>query len=145
MIFPGTLNIKFILSFSAFNSNSSFNDSDYTYTLLQDTTHSDDMEIEGIVVDAVKIKIGKEYFDLFYLQRNQVENLQYHSITITEKILPKFGSQIAVHIENQLLFRQVFQLRYEKYEEMGNYVLMQAYRYVQKLDEMQNHLHGEDL
>ncbi len=112
---------------------------------IADSTYADDIEIEGIIVDATQTKIGKDFYDLFYQQWSQVEDLPYHSITIGEKALPQLGSLISVQIEDQLIFRQVVQPRYEKIEEMANYAIQQAYRYVINYDEMQKQLQGEDL
>ena len=112
---------------------------------IADSTQTDDIEIEGIIVDATQTKIGKDFYDLFYQQWSQVEDLPYHSITISEKALPQLGSQISVQIEDQLIFRKVVQPVYEKIEEMAIYALQQAYRYVQNYDEMQKQLQADDL
>jgi curli production assembly/transport component CsgE len=115
------------------------------FYFLQDSTRVDDIEIEGIVVDATQTKIGKDFYDIFYQQWNQVENLPYHSITINEKALPQLGSQITVQIEDQLIFQQIIQPRYEVIEQMANYAVQRAYQYVQNYDDMQKQLQGEDL
>jgi len=112
---------------------------------LQDSTSYDDIEIEGIIVDATQTKIGKDFYDLFYQQWSQVDNLPYQSITISEKALPQLGSQVTVQIEDQLIFQQVIQPRYEVIEQMVSYAVQRAYQYVINYDEMQKQLQGEDL
>jgi curli production assembly/transport component CsgE len=112
---------------------------------LQDSTSYDDIEIEGIIVDATQTKIGKDFYDLFYQQWSQVDNLPYQSITISEKALPQLGSQVTVQIDDQLIFRQVIQPRYEVIEQMASYAVQRAYQYVINYDEMQKQLQGEDL
>ncbi len=112
---------------------------------LQDSTRVDDIEIEGIIVDATQTKIGKDFYDLFYQQWSQVDNLPYQSITISEKALPQLGSQVTVQIEDQLIFQQVIQPRYEVIEQMVSYAVQRAYQYVINYDEMQKQLQGEDL
>jgi curli production assembly/transport component CsgE len=135
--------ITFFISFS--NAASQYVQIGNKFYHLQDSTSADDIEIEGIIVDATQTKIGKDFYDLFYQQWSQVEDLPYHSITISEKALPQLGSQISVQIEDQLIFRQVVQPRYEKIEEMANYAIQQTYQYVINYDEMHKQLQGEDL
>ena len=143
MLLLSAMMIIFFISFSNAATLYVQND-DHSY-YLQDSTSADDIEIEGIIVDATQTKIGKDFYDLFYQQWSQVEDLPYHSITISEKALPQLGSQISVQIEDQLIFRQVVQPRYEKIEEMAIYALQQAYQYVINYDDMQKQLQGEDL
>ncbi len=112
---------------------------------LQDSTSYNDIEIQGIIVDATQTKIGKDFYDLFYQQWSQVENLPYQSITISEKALPQLGSQVTVQIDDQLIFQQVIQPRYEVIEQMVNYAVQRTYQYVINYDEMQKQLQGEDL
>lgn len=112
---------------------------------LQDSTSYNDIEIQGIIVDATQTKIGKDFYDLFYQQWSQVDNLPYQSITISEKALPQLGSQVTVQIDDQLIFQQVIQPRYEVIEQMVNYAVQRTYQYVINYDEMQKQLQGEDL
>lgn len=139
------ISVMMIFFISISNGASQYVQIDDHFYHLQDSTRADDIEIEGIIVDATQTKIGKDFYDLFYQQWSQVEDLPYHSITISEKALPQLGSQISVQIEDQLIFRQIVQPRYEKIEEMAIYALQQAYQYVINYDEMQKQLQGEDL
>ena len=86
--------MTFFISFS--NAASQYVQIGNKFYHLQDSTSADDIEIEGIIVDATQTKIGKDFYDLFYQQWSQVEDLPNHSITISEKALPQLGSQISV-------------------------------------------------
>lgn len=108
-----------------------------------DSTYND-IEVAGIIIDATQTKIGKDFYDLFYQQWNQLEALPKQSITISEKALPQLGSQISVEVEDYLVFQQNIQPRYEIIEQMTEYALQQALLYVQNYDEMQKQLMGED-
>ncbi|MCJ7554707.1 MAG: curli production assembly/transport protein CsgE [Ignavibacteriaceae bacterium] len=105
----------------------------------------DDIEIAGIIIDATQTKIGKDFYDLFYQQWSELEDLPKQSITVSEKALPQLGSQISVQVEDYLIFQQNIQPRYEIIEQMAEYALQQALLYVQNYDEMQKQLMGEDL
>ena len=112
---------------------------------ISDSTGTDDIEIEGIIVDATQTKIGKDFYELFYQLWNQLEELPRQSITITEKALPQLGSQISVEVEDYLVFQQNIQPRIEIIEQMAEYAMQRALLYVQNYDEMQIQLIGEDL
>ena len=137
------ITIIFFISFS--NASSQYSRIENKLCYLQDSTHVNDIEIEGIIVDATQTKIGKDFYDIFYQQWSQVENLPYHSITINEKALPQLGSIISVQVEDRVIFQQFVQPRYEKIEEMANYALQQTYQYIKNYDNMQKQLQGEDL
>ena len=112
---------------------------------LGDSTNTNDIEITGIVIDATQTKIGKDFYDLFYQQLNQYEDVPEQSITISERALPQLGSQISVDVEDQLVFLQYIQPRYEIIEQMVEYAMQQTFLYIQNYDEMQELLSGEDL
>ena len=115
------------------------------YQIADSTQQADDIEIAGIIIDATQTKIGKDFYDLFYQQWSQLEELPKQSITISEKALPQLGSQISVEVENYLVFQQYIQPRYDIIEQMAEYALQQAFLYLQNYDEMQKQLMGEDL
>ncbi|MGD8307560.1 MAG: CsgE family curli-type amyloid fiber assembly protein [Ignavibacteria bacterium] len=110
-----------------------------------DSTYANDIEIEGIIIDATHTKIGKDFYDFFYRQWNQLEELPKQSITISEQALPQLGSRISVQVEDYLIFQQYIQPRSDIIERMAGYALQQAFLFVQNYDEMQQQLIGEDL
>jgi len=110
-----------------------------------DSTNTDDIEIAGIIIDATQTKIGKDFYDLFYQQFNQFEEVSKQSITISERALPQLGSQISVEVEDHLVFLQYIQPRYEMIEQMVEYAMQQTLLYIQNYAEMQEQLSGEDL
>ena len=110
-----------------------------------DNKKTDDIEISGIVIDATQTKLGKDFYDLFYQQWNELENIPVQSITINERALPQLGSQISVEVEDHLVFLQYIQPRYEIIEQMAEYALQQTIAYIQNYDEMQKQLLGDDL
>ena len=114
-------------------------------TQKSDSTNTDDIEIAGIIIDATQTKIGKDFYDLFYQQWNELENVPKQSITISEKALPQLGSQISIEVEDYVTFLQNVQPRYEVIEQMVSYAMQQTILYIQNYDEMQNQLIGEDL
>jgi len=119
-----------------------------TYTKpdqISDSSRTDDIEIAGIVIDATQTKIGKDFYELFYQQWNELENVSEQSITISERALPQLGSQVSVEVEDYLIFLQNIQPRYEIIEQMVEYALQQTVLYIQNYEEMQKQLLGDDL
>lgn len=110
-----------------------------------DNENANDIEISGLVIDATQTKIGKDFYDLFYQQWNELENIPTQSITINERALPQLGSQISVEVGDHLIFLQYIQPRYEIIEQMAEYALQQTIAYVQNYDEMQKQLLGDDM
>ena len=110
-----------------------------------DSSRTDDIEIAGIIIDATQTKLGKDFYDLFYQQWNELESVSEQSITISERALPQLGSQVSVEVEDYLVFLQNIQPRYEIIEQMVEYALQQTLLYIQNYDNMQKQILGDDL
>jgi len=57
-----------------------------TYTKpdqISDSSRTDDIEIAGIVIDATQTKIGKDFYELFYQQWNELD----HTLSLINSIL----------------------------------------------------------
>lgn len=61
-------------------------------------------EISGLMIDETKSKIGKDFYDLFYIQYNQNPDKSNSAITITE--LPARGrsGQINIQIDDKVIY-----------------------------------------
>ena len=61
-------------------------------------------EISGLMIDETKSKIGKDFYDLFYIQYNQNPDKSNSAITITE--LPARGTsgQINIQIDDKVIY-----------------------------------------
>jgi curli production assembly/transport component CsgE len=145
MIFASKPNILIFLFFNVFSFNSPFNDSDENFTVLQHTKYVDDINIEGIILEATLSKTGKEFYDSFYQQSNQLENLPYHLIKNNKKALSQLGSQISVQSGNQVVYKQEIRPDYKEIEEIQNYALKKVYRFVKNCDKWQEQLQVEEL
>ncbi len=118
---------------------------DNNFLLLIPSTDPIDLEIEGLVVDATQTKIGRDFYDIFYNNWAPDENLPKLSIVISEKPLPRLGTQIAVTIDDQELFKQFVQPRYDVIEGNAEYAIQIALQYLENYDVIQKQLLGEDL
>ncbi len=107
--------------------------------------YADDIDNEGIIIEATQSKTGKEFYDLFDQQSNQLENLPYHLIKNNKKALPQLGSQISVQSGNQVVYKQEIRPAYKEIEEIQNYALKKVLRFVKNCDKWQEHLQVEEL
>ena len=61
-------------------------------------------ELSGLTIDDTKSKVGKDFYDLFYIQYNQIPDKSHSAITITE--LPARGTsgQINIQIDDKVVY-----------------------------------------
>ncbi|WP_407405909.1 CsgE family curli-type amyloid fiber assembly protein [Chryseobacterium sp.] len=53
-------------------------------------------ELKGLTIDETKTKVGKDFYDLFYIKYSQIPNKSNSTITVTE--LPTRGTSSQIHI-----------------------------------------------
>lgn len=72
-------------------------------TKLSRTDESEIFELKGLTIDDTKTKIGKDFYDYFYLEYSKLPEKSTSSITISE--LPTNGrnSQISVEIDDKTI------------------------------------------
>lgn len=61
-------------------------------------------ELSGLTIDDTKSKVGKDFYDLFYIQYNQIPDKSNSAVTITE--LPARGTsgQINIQIDDKVVY-----------------------------------------
>ena len=82
-------------------------------------TDPDFLEIDGLVIDRVLTKSGRDFYELFY--RDWSAPLGARNFTLLVEETPFRGRQtaIAVSVDEQLVYRQLLQTRYDVLEEMA--------------------------
>jgi curli production assembly/transport component CsgE len=116
-------------------------------TTLNDKTDNKfkDIEIEGLIVDQTQTKIGHDFYDLFYSNWQAPENFSDYTIVIEEKALPQLGTQVTIEINENQIFQQVLQPRYDIIEATAEYAVELAFNYIENYEEIQKQLSGQDL
>lgn len=61
-------------------------------------------ELKGLTIDETKTKVGKDFYDLFYMQYNQQPDKSGSIITIAELPLRGTSSQINVQIDDKVIY-----------------------------------------
>ncbi|CAD0224109.1 curli production assembly/transport protein CsgE [Chryseobacterium sp. JV274] len=61
-------------------------------------------ELRGLTIDETKTKVGKDFYDLFYMQYSQLPDKSSSAITITELPLRGTSGQINIRIEDKIIY-----------------------------------------
>jgi len=61
-------------------------------------------ELKGLTIDETKSKVGKDFYDLFYIQYSQLPDKGNSAITITELPVRGTSGQINIEIEDKVVY-----------------------------------------
>ncbi len=88
-----------------------------------------DIEIKGLVIEDVKTKLGKDFYDFFY-QKYMTSGLQYpFIINITEKPSIGRGSKVSIIIDDRTVFEFMTRPNDEYIQSAVNLALRNIYNY----------------
>ncbi len=104
-----------------------------------------DIEIEGLIVDQTQTKIGHDFYDLFYSNWQPPDNFGDYTIIVEEKPLPQLGTQVTIKVNDNEIFQQILQPRYDIIESMAQYGVELSFNYIQNYEAIQKQLAGDDL
>lgn len=98
--------------------------------LKTDRIEEDDIEIKGLVVENVKTKIGKDFYDIFYQKYNRSGNKYSFVININEKpFLGGRGALISVEIGDDKILEFQARPNDEMLEKAADYALVKIEAY----------------
>lgn len=92
------------------------------------------MEIDGMVLDETRSKVGRDFYDVFYSNWQQPPDTHNFSIRISEQPSPSLGTIIYVEVNDTETFRMRLQPRYDFIRQAGHYAVRQTYSYLQNND-----------
>ena len=92
------------------------------------------MEIDGMVLDETRSKVGRDFYDVFYTNWQQPPDTHNFSIRISEQPSPSLGTIIYVEVNDRETFRMRLQPRYDFIQQAGRYAVRQTYSYLQNND-----------
>lgn len=61
-------------------------------------------ELKGLTIDDTKTKVGKDFYDLFYIQYSQIPDKSSGAITISELPLRGTSGQISIQIDDKVIY-----------------------------------------
>ena len=118
---------------------------DYSFQTFLPSTDPIDLEIEGFILDYTQSKVGRDFYDEFYTNWNPPDNLPKLPIVVSEKPLPRQGSQIVVSVDDEIIFERFIQPKQIMIEENVALAIQIAYGYLQNYSQMQSQIEGDDL
>lgn len=92
------------------------------------------MEIDGMVLDETRSKVGRDFYDVFYSNWQSPPDAYNFSISISEQPSPSLGTIIYVEVNDSETFRMRLQPRYDFIQQAGQYAVRQTYSYLQNND-----------
>nr|WP_320119149.1 CsgE family curli-type amyloid fiber assembly protein [uncultured Marinifilum sp.] len=103
-----------------------------------------DMEIDGLVMDETLSKVGRDFYDMFYSLWQAPKGAKNYTIKIKEMVLPGLATQITILVDDNEIFKQKVQPRYEVLEQMTSYANQLTLRYLSNYEKMKAQLDGDD-
>ena len=103
-----------------------------------------EIEIDGLLVDQTKTKIGRDFYDLFYSKWEAPENSKNYTILISEKPFRLNSTLIEIVINDQLTYQSILQPRYDIIEQLADQAIIYTVDYLQNYEEILLQLSGED-
>lgn len=61
-------------------------------------------ELKGLTIDETKTKVGKDFYDIFYMQYSQLPDKSSGAVTISELPLRGTSGQINIQIEDKIVY-----------------------------------------
>lgn len=75
-------------------------------------------QIEGLVIDRTKTKIGRDFYEFLYISlETKLETDGRVNITVDEFVDPQFGSRISVSINDNTVYQNFISSRIDDIEE----------------------------
>ncbi len=103
-----------------------------------------DMEIDGLVMDETRTKVGRDFYDMFFSIWIAPKKVKNYTVTIKEMVMPGLANEISVLVNESLVFKQRVQPRYDVLEQMTKYANQRVVQYLSKYEKMKAQLGGDD-
>jgi len=104
-----------------------------------------ELEIDGLLVDDTKTKIGKDFYDLFYSSWEAPSEAKNYTITVSEKPFRLSNTIIAVSINENLVYQAILQPRQDILEAMTSEAISMTQEYLVNYQEIMKQLNGDDM
>ena len=113
--------------------------------LLGQDASDDNLEIDGLIIDRTKSKLGRDFYQLFYSKWEAPYGIHGYDITISEKPVPGRGSLIQIEVKGTLIFNRRLTPRYAEIEQAAELGIRITLNYLYNYENYQRQLSGEDM
>lgn len=90
------------------------------------------LELDGMIHDDTRSKLGRDFFDVFYSEWRPPENARNYAIRINELPAPNMGTTISIKVNHTEIFNMRLQPRYDFIEEVARIAAHRTHQYVQQ-------------
>jgi len=104
-----------------------------------------EIEVDGLLVDDTKTKIGKDFYDMFYGSWEAPSGAKNYTITISEKPFRLSSTLIEVSINDIPVYQSVLQPRQDIVQDMSLEAVVNTQSYLVNYQEIIKQLNGDDL
>ncbi|WP_430973516.1 CsgE family curli-type amyloid fiber assembly protein [Sunxiuqinia rutila] len=115
-----------------------------TQKATEETENEIEIEIDGLLVDNTKTKIGRDFYDLFYANWEPPVDAKNYTITILEKPFRLTSTLIVVSINDNVVYQAILQPRQEIVEQLSEQAATLTFNYLKNYEEIMRQLNGED-
>lgn len=111
----------------------------------QEESHEElELEIDGLVVNETRTKAGYNFYEYFSNNWESPPNVSNYSIVIKELPYRLRMTQIIVEVNDNVIFKQFLQPRYELVIKLAKMAMAQAEKFLVNYEMMIKQLEGED-
>ncbi len=110
-----------------------------------DATDPIGVEINGLIIDKTRTKMGRDFYQLFYTKWDAPVTKTEYVITISEQPSRGRGSQIFVYVNDFLPFRAFLQPSQTFIANASQQAVYRTNDFVRQLGQMQKNFGNEDL
>jgi len=109
------------------------------------TASLDNIEIDGLIIDQSRTKIGHEFYEYFYNLWQAPEKIRDYTIFIFEKADPRFGSRISISVDDWTIYQSMLKPRSVEIEEAAKVGVQRTLQFLYRYDRDKRQLAGEDM
>lgn len=102
-------------------------------------------EVDGLLVDDTKTKIGKDFYDMFYGSWEAPPAVKNYTITISEKPFRLSSTLIEVSINDTPVYQSILQPREDIVQDLSLEAVANTQSYLANYEEIMRQLNGEDM
>lgn len=103
------------------------------------------LEIDGLIIDETKTKIGRDFYDFFYTLWEAPEEIKNYTIYILEKPTGTMGSLIWIKVNDDFVYGNRHKPNREEIENGSKYGINFVQQYLFRRENEEKQLSGQDL
>ncbi len=103
------------------------------------------IEIDGLIIDESKTKIGREFYDVFFMNWHPPQNIKGFTIYLRERAHPRFGSWVWIDVDEMTVYQTLLKPRFEVIEEAAIDGIRATAQFLVQSKTDQKQLSGQDM